>query len=109
MTCAKEGYQTATVSHAPSFGGATFGNIIAGGVIGVVVDAASGANYSYPDDIRMDLAANPAPAAPPMALQVPPGGPDAPIRLMPVSAQPEAQPLRIRPTKISATAGQYPR
>lgn len=102
VTCAKDGYQTATVSRAPSFGAATFGNIIAGGVIGVVVDAASGANYSYPDDIRMDLAANPAPAAPPMAVQAPPSGPDAPIRLMPVAAQPEAQPLRIKPTRISA-------
>ena len=109
VTCAKDGYQTATVSRAPSFGGATFGNLIAGGVIGVVVDAASGANYSYPDDIRMDLAANPAPAVPPMALQAPPSGPDAPIRLMPVAVQPKAQPLRIKPTKISATAGQYPR
>lgn len=68
----------------------------------VVVDAASGANYSNPDDIRMDLAANPAPAAPPMAVQAPPSGPDAPIRLMPVAAQPEAQPLRIKPTRISA-------
>ena len=109
VTCAKDGYQTATVSRAASFGGATFGNIIAGGVIGVVVDAASGANYSYPDDIRMDLAAIPAPAAPPVALQAPPGGPDAPIRLLPVAAQPETQPLRIKPTNISATAGQYPR
>ncbi len=109
VTCAKDGYQTATVAHPPSFGAATFGNIVAGGVIGVVVDAASGANYTYPDDICVDLAANPAPALPPVALQAPPGGPDAPIRLMPVAAQPEDQPLRIRPTKISATPGQFPR
>ncbi len=107
VTCAKDGYQTATVSRAPSFGGATFGNIIAGGVIGVVVDAASGANYSYPDDIRVDLAASPAPATPPMALQAPSNGPDAPIRLMPVAAQPETPSTRIKPTRISATAGQY--
>ena len=109
VTCAKDGYPTATVAHPPSFGAATFGNIIAGGVIGVVVDAASGANYTYPEDIRTDLAANPAPALPPMALQAAPGGPDVPIRLMPVAAQPEDQPLRIRPTKISATPGQHPR
>ena len=107
MTCAKEGYQTATVSRPPSFGAATFGNIIAGGVIGVVVDAASGANYTYSDDIRMDLAANPVPATPPMALQAPLGGLDALIRLLPVAAQPETQPLPIKPTRISATARQY--
>jgi len=52
VTCSKEGFQTASVAHASSFSGATFGNIIAGGVIGVIVDAASGANYSYPADIR---------------------------------------------------------
>lgn len=81
VTCAKDGYQTATTVHAPSFGGATFGNIIAGGVIGVVVDAASGANYSYPDDIR----------------------------LLPAAAEFEAQSARIRPTRISAHARAYPR
>ncbi len=108
VTCAKDGYQTATVAHPPSVGAATFGNIIAGGVIGVVVDAASGANYTYPDDIRIDLAANPAPVLPPVALQAPPGGRDAPIRLMPVAAQSD-QLLPIKPTKISATPGQYPR
>ena len=108
VTCAKGGYQTATVAHPPSFGAATFGNIIAGGVIGVVVDAASGANYTYPDDVRVDLAANPTPAAPPMALQAPLNGPEAPTRLMPVVAQPETQPLLVKPTRISATTRQYP-
>lgn len=106
VTCAKDGYQTATVAHPPSFSGATFGNIIAGGVIGVVVDAASGANYSYPDDIRLDLAVNPGAALPPMALQGRPGGPDASIRLLPAAAQFEARPARMRPTSISATIPQ---
>lgn len=109
VTCAKDGYQTATTVHAPSFGGATFGNLIAGGVIGVVVDAASGANYSYPDDIRLDLAANPGLAMPPMASQGAFGGPDASIRLLPAAAEFEAQSARIRPTRISATSGAYPR
>ena len=52
----------------------------------------------------MDLAA---PAMPPMAPQAPPSGPEAPIRLMP-AAQP-GQTLRIKPARISATAGQHPR
>ena len=68
VTCSKPGFQTATVTKAPSFGAATFGNIIAGGVVGVVVDAASGANYEYPGDIRVDLAAEATPALPPLAL-----------------------------------------
>lgn len=32
ITCVKEEYQTATVSHSSSFNGATFGSIIAGGI-----------------------------------------------------------------------------
>lgn len=77
VTCSKPGFQAATVTRAPSFGGATFGNIIAGGVVGVVVDAASGANYEYPGDIRLDLAAEAAPALPPIALQAPVLAPEA--------------------------------
>ncbi len=69
VTCTKEGYQTATVTNAPKFGGATFGNIIAGGVVGVVVDAASGANYTYPDNVEVALAGTPTPAGAPVALR----------------------------------------
>ncbi len=76
VTCSKPGFQTATVTKAPSFGGATFGNLIAGGVVGVVVDAASGANYEYPGDIRLELAADALPALPPLALQAPVAAPD---------------------------------
>ena len=63
LTCAKEGYQTATTSHSPKFVGTTFGNIIAGGLVGVVVDAASGANFRYPNEVQVELA----PMAPPVA------------------------------------------
>lgn len=55
VTCSKDGFDTVTVKKSPSFSGATFGNIIAGGIVGVVVDAASGANYSYPDTIELAL------------------------------------------------------
>ena len=87
VTCGKAGYQQATVVHAPSFSGATFGNIIAGGVIGVVVDASSGANYSYPSDIRLALAATPPPsvALPPISLA--PQAPGTGLRAIPVAAR----------------------
>ena len=85
VTCAKDGYQTATVTHPPRFSGATFGNIIAGGVVGVIVDASSGANYTYPEDIRLDLAQNPAPRPPAISLNT--QGPDGAPRAMPVSAR----------------------
>ena len=103
VTCSKPGFQTATVTKAPSFGAATFGNIIAGGVVGVVVDAASGANYEYPSDIRVDLAAETPPAAPPLALQAPAVGPDAVEAADTSSARSLRRPgARIRP--ISARA-----
>jgi hypothetical protein len=65
ITCTKEGYQPSTTTASSRFTGATFGNVLVGGVVGVVVDAASGANNRYPPDVRLDLAENP--AAPPPA------------------------------------------
>lgn len=62
VACDKEGYQHAVVSESPKFVGTTFGNIIIGGGIGAIVDAASGANYEYPSQIQVDLA----PASPPV-------------------------------------------
>jgi hypothetical protein len=55
VSCSKDGYQSASVSESPKFVGTTFGNIIAGGVIGVAVDAATGANYEYPSEVRLDM------------------------------------------------------
>jgi hypothetical protein len=59
VTCEKSGYQTATVSSSPHFVGTTFGNILIGGLVGVAVDAATGANYTYPENIHVGLAASP--------------------------------------------------
>ena len=54
-TCTKEGYE-AGISTAPAiFGGATFGNIIIGGGLGAIADAASGANYSYQTPLIIPL------------------------------------------------------
>ena len=105
VTCSKPGYQTAAVTRAPSFGAATFGNVLVGGVVGVVVDAASGANYAYPADIRLNMAAIavPPPVAPPLAA-LPMPAPDrvadatgpAPVRLRRPRSQRQAEP-RVEP------------
>jgi len=50
--CSKAGYQDATVVIPPHFNGATLGNVIAGGVIGIGIDAATGANFNYPENIE---------------------------------------------------------
>ena len=63
VTCSKDGHQTATIAQSPDFQGTTFGNILVGGGIGAIADAASGANYQYPKRVALTLAAN-APTAP---------------------------------------------
>lgn len=63
VDCTKDGFaggHTVAQSH---FGAATAGNVIAGGVIGIGIDAASGANYHYNSPITVDLGASSAPVA----------------------------------------------
>jgi hypothetical protein len=55
VTCKKPGYAENSVVYSPRFNAATFGNVIAGGLIGIVVDASTGANYNYPTQIDMAL------------------------------------------------------
>ncbi len=78
VVCTRDGYKdghTVAVSH---FNGATAGNIIAGGVIGIGVDAMTGANYNFPENIAVTmvpvdapLPALPAPATPPTPADAP--------------------------------------
>ncbi len=56
VTCERDGFRPATTSQTASFGGTTFGNLLLGGAVGFVVDAASGANYSYPSEVKLDMA-----------------------------------------------------
>jgi hypothetical protein len=56
VTCSKPGYLQARTTTSPKFVGTTFGNIVAGGLIGFAVDAATGASYEYPSDIKVELA-----------------------------------------------------
>lgn len=62
VTCTKPGFQPGHVVAASHFGATTAANVIAGGVIGVGVDAASGANYHYDSPIVVPL-------GPPAAVQ----------------------------------------
>jgi hypothetical protein len=51
IVCTKAGYELTNISTDEETAGATFGNIILGGGIGILVDAASGAAQKYPDKI----------------------------------------------------------
>jgi len=58
VTYSKEGYQPVSVYIQSRTGGATFGNIIAGGVIGGVIDGSNGAsNHLYPSPVYVRLVA----------------------------------------------------
>ena len=55
VLCRKSGYQDSAGSFASEFQSMTFGNILFGGVIGIVVDAASGAINKYPDMVTITM------------------------------------------------------
>lgn len=55
ITCEKEGYEKKVINADSDFEGWTFGNIIFGGIIGIGVDAASGAMNEYPSQIVVPL------------------------------------------------------
>ena len=55
VTCSKVGFQDGVVTIPAKFNAVTAGNILAGGLIGIGVDAASGANYGYPESTEVPL------------------------------------------------------
>ena len=63
ITCTKAGYADGHLVAISHFGATTAGNVIAGGLIGVGVDAASGANYHYDSPITVPLGDKAAQAA----------------------------------------------
>ncbi len=63
ITCRKEGYKDATLRNESDFAGATAGNVLLGGVIGIGIDAATGAANKYDGDVIITL--EPLEATPP--------------------------------------------
>lgn len=55
VTCTKDGWGTGSGVLEATFEDMTWGNIIFGGIIGVGVDAATGASHSYPPSITVTL------------------------------------------------------
>jgi hypothetical protein len=55
VTCQKEGYQPGHLVAVSHFGATTAGNVIAGGVVGIGVDAMSGADFHYDNPIVVPL------------------------------------------------------
>jgi len=55
VQCTKDGYQTTVGVLAADFQAMTLGNVILGGLIGIAVDAASGAMMKYPESVKYTL------------------------------------------------------
>lgn len=55
VVCQKPGWDTVVTTIPSQFTGVTFGNVIVGGLIGIVVDEATRANYRYKDDTMILL------------------------------------------------------
>jgi hypothetical protein len=55
ITCNKEGHHTGVATLKSEFQGMTFGNILFGGIIGVAIDAGSGAMHKYKPSVHVTL------------------------------------------------------
>ncbi|MDB5394535.1 MAG: hypothetical protein JWM91_2041 [Rhodospirillales bacterium] len=64
VECDKVGYEPAWATVQSHFNGATLGNVLAGGLIGVGVDATTGANYTFPTNIPLPMDPMKGPPAP---------------------------------------------
>jgi hypothetical protein len=66
IACTLAGFKDAHSTVTPHFNGATVGNVIAGGIIGIGIDAATGANFNYPTEANVAMdPENAAPVTPP--------------------------------------------
>ncbi len=58
VICRKDGYQDGSGAFSSDFQGMTFGNLLFGGIIGVAVDASSGAMHEYPASVTVVMSPN---------------------------------------------------
>jgi hypothetical protein len=62
-SCSKPGYQTAIRTLHSGVADSSFGNILVGGLIGVAIDSANGADNEYPASVVIPLTPDPSAAA----------------------------------------------
>lgn len=55
VSCTREGHMPAQAVLSPEFQPVVLGNILLGGVVGLVVDASTGAMSKYPDSVQLTL------------------------------------------------------
>ena len=87
VRCQRPGHQVALATVASGLQPMTLGNLLIGGVIGLGVDAATGAINQYPASVALALAANPLPVVTP--------APDV-VAMAPIADAPSARTRRRR-------------
>jgi hypothetical protein len=101
VTCKKDGHEEGLSIVNSRFEGATMGNLILGGAVGLAVDVASGASNRYDDTVMVKLAPLPGwqPPPQPPAQPAPPPASPAVVSASPRPADPieEAPPAPIAP------------
>ena len=80
VRCERPGSQVAITTVPSSLQAMTAGNILFGGIIGLGIDAASGAMNQYPPNITLALPAQPLPPPPPVIMMEPIPDQTAPAR-----------------------------
>jgi hypothetical protein len=95
ITCARPGFAPTSIVQPAHFVYTTFGNVLAGGLIGVSVDAASGANYAYRSPVLIAMA--PAPGGAPPAYMGAAYSMAAPPPIYPAPPSPAAFPAALPP------------
>ncbi len=104
VSCTKEGYEAGTATIASHFAAATAGNLLIGGLIGVGIDAASGAANKYDDKVVVTIAKKPEPPpAPGKRMVRREAAPPAP-KPMPTAVQ-SAPPKPAKPPKCKDVGG----
>ena len=71
LVCTLAGFQDNHSVIPTHFNGATVGNVLLGGGVGLVIDAATGANFNYPTSFAVAMAPVDAPAAAPTTVTAP--------------------------------------
>lgn len=96
-TCEAPGYDRAVQVLDTEFNGAVAGNVLLGGIIGVVIDVANDNHRTYPSEFIIDMPQLGAggTAAPRIQNNIP-AGPNAPIAVAKSRAEPDVLPAQLR-------------
>ena len=102
MSCTKQGFHQARALIGTTTSAAAWGNLVVGGIIGVMIDQGSGAAYRYYDAPKLTMvsAAEPAPQG---STTLAPG-----VTLLPPEAPVAAAPSPLSPAPAAATTQNVP-